>query len=61
MTNIVEWFKRTNAGYPDAIVMVCGGVMSHVPTDPANSDYQQYLAWVAEGNTAEEWSPNASE
>lgn len=22
-----------------------------------HSDYQEYLAWVAEGNTAEEWSP----
>jgi hypothetical protein len=28
-----------------------------VPMDDDNTDYQQYLAWLEEGNVPEEWNP----
>tara|TARA_B100000282_G_scaffold98380_1_gene69286 strand:- start:66 stop:233 length:168 start_codon:yes stop_codon:yes gene_type:complete len=29
------------------------GTVSCIPASESNTDYQEYLAWVAEGNTAE--------
>ena len=26
---------------------------AHIPFDPANTDYQEYLEWIAAGNTPE--------
>ena len=36
-----------------AIQKTDGDIISSIPFDQENTDYQEYLAWVAEGNTAE--------
>jgi hypothetical protein len=51
--------KIDSLGFP-YLIMFVDGVAHSVPSDPSNSDYAEYLAWVAEGNTAEEWSPDAT-
>ena len=37
---------------PETIIRKTDGVQ--IPKDEANTDYQEYLEWAAEGNTAEE-------
>jgi len=45
-------YKLTN--YSSILKYNDNGSVTSIPTDPANTDYQEYLAWVAEGNTPEE-------
>ena len=37
----------------DCIQKTVDGIKYYIPFDEANTDYQEYLEWVAEGNTAE--------
>ena len=43
ITNEISTIKLSNSD----------GTNSFIPFDEENTDYQEYLAWVAEGNTAE--------
>ena len=38
---------------PKAIAVLNIENKATIPFDPANTDYQEYLKWVAEGNTPE--------
>ena len=43
-------YKNNQTG---EIAGVLKGNNMSIPFDPANTDYQKYLKWVAEGNTPE--------
>ena len=47
----------TLTAHPNTIVRDEDG--SFIPTDPDNVDYQDYLAWCAEGNAAKAYKPPA--
>lgn len=41
-------FKSFTGEIANGIIRIADG--ASIPFDPANTDYQAYLAWVAEGN-----------
>ena len=47
---MIEYKLQVNERSEVCAVTIMGKQIS-IPFDPANTDYQAYLAWLAEGNT----------
>jgi hypothetical protein len=56
----MQYFTRTSEtifGQTTYIVRENNDEYAHIPISEENIDYLQYLEWLAQGNTAEEWTP----
>ena len=50
-------YKLQNNLQGDTVAVAIVGQSISIPLDPANTDYQEYLKWLAEGNTPEPADP----
>ena len=50
---IYKLYKDPISNQVTSIFRTRDGLEAGIPLDESNTDYQAYLAWVAEGNTAE--------
>jgi hypothetical protein len=41
--------SKNSLGIENSVILLSNN--SFIPFDPANTDYQQYLKWLSEGNT----------
>ncbi len=53
----MRYYKYTQLNGNTFYVKVIDNIEFHIPSDLANTDYQEYLKWVSKGNTAEEYNP----
>jgi hypothetical protein len=42
-------YKLYNSGFQQFVIRLADNAF--IPMDEANTDYQEYLKWIAEGNT----------